>query len=297
MLKDVTRSRVLQVWFTAVVLIAVAAFALGVSVTFGTGALLLAFSLVPPAVVLMLWHRAPAPTAGDVLRGGRTLTIALGAVLLSGTTVDAQDLAQYRNFELKSSVASVSGLAGVPASEVRMIHERPAVLQDLNWRPSRWVVGATSTSTDPVEQIGFSFYNDQLFRVVVDYGHERTEGMTDADMTDAISAIYGTPVKRLPGGTRIASQVEAESGSPVARWGNAEHAVVLYRTSSYGEAFRLIVTESNLDGLARKAAIQAMRLDDQDAPRREIARQKKEKDDGRSAAEKARVVNKAIFKP
>jgi hypothetical protein len=296
MLKDVTRSKVLQVWFTALVLIAVAAFAMGVSVTLGTGALLLAFSLVPPAVVLMLWHRVPAPTAGDVLRGGRPLTIALGAVLLSGT-VDAQGLAQYRNFELKSSVAAVSGLAGVPASEARMIHERPAVLQDLNWRPSRWVVGATSTSTDPVEQIAFSFYNDQLFRVVVDYGHERTEGMTDADMTAAISAIYGTPVTRLPGGARIASQVEAESGAPVARWGNTEHAVVLYRTSSYGEAFRLIVTESSLDGLARKAAIQAMRLDDQDAPRREIARQKKEKDDGRSAAEKARVANKAIFKP
>jgi hypothetical protein len=116
-------------------------------------------------------------------------------------------------------------------------------------------------------------------------------------MTDGISAVYGTPVKRVPGAARIGSQVEAESGSPVARWGDADHAVVLYRTSSYGEAFRLIVTESTLDGLARKAAIQAMRLDDQEAPRREIARHKKEQDDGRSAAEKARVANKAIFKP
>jgi len=296
MLKDVTRSRVLQVWFTAVVLMAVAAFALGVTVTLGTGALLVAFSLVPPAVVLMLWHGAPPPTVGEVLRSPRTLTIALGAVLLSGT-VAAQDLAQYRNFELKSTVATVSGLADVPASEARMIHERPAMLQDLRWRPSRWIAGSNSASTDPVEQMAFSFYNDQLFRIVVDYGHERTAGMTDADMTDAISAVYGTPVKRLPGGVRIVSQVEAESGSPVARWGNAEHAVVLYRTSSYGEAFRLIVTESALDGLARKAAIQAIRLDDQEAPRREIARQKKEQDDGRSSAEKARVANKAIFKP
>jgi hypothetical protein len=296
MLKDVTRSKVLQVWFTAVVLMAVAAFALGVTVTLGTGALLVAFSLVPPAVVLMLWHRAPPPTVGEVLRGGRTLTIVLGAMLLSGT-VAAQDLAQYRNFELKSNVATISGLAGVPASEARMIHERPAVLQDLNWRPSRWIVGSTSASTDPVEQIGFSFYNDQLFRVVVDYGHERTEGMTDADMTDAISAVYGAPVKRTSPPTRMASQIEAESGSPIARWGDAEHAVVLYRTSSYGEAFRLIVTQSSLDVLARKAAVQAVRLDDQEAPRREIARQKKEKDDGRSAAEKARIANKAIFKP
>jgi hypothetical protein len=121
--------------------------------------------------------------------------------------------------------------------------------------------------------------------------------MTDADMTEAISAIYGTPVKRQASVSRIASQIEAESGSPIARWGTAEYAVVLYRTSSYGEAFRLIVTESGLDGLARKAAVQAVRLDDQDAPRREMARQKKEQADSRSAADKARVTNKAIFKP
>jgi hypothetical protein len=228
----------------------------------------------------------------------RTLAIcAFGLVLLLlPHRLDAQGLAQYRNFELRSDVATISTLAGVPASEVKMLHQRPAVLQNLDWRPSRWTVGSTAASTDPVEQIIFSFYNDQLLRVVVDYGHDRTAGMTDADMTEAISAVYGTPVKRLSG-VRIASQVEAESGSPVARWGDAEHAVVLYRTSSYGEAFRLIVTEPALDGLARKAEIQAIRLDDQEAPRREIARQKKERDDGRTTAEKARVANKAIFKP
>jgi hypothetical protein len=57
------------------------------------------------------------------------------------------------------------------------------------------------------------------------------------------------------------------------------------------------VTEPALDTLARKAAIQATRLDEQDAPRREIARQKKERDDGRAAAEKARVANKESFRP
>ena len=296
MLTDMTRSKLIQVWFTAVVLIAVAAFAIGVSVTLGTGALLLGFSLVPPAVVLMLWHRAQPPTAGDVLRGTRTLAIALGVVLSSGT-VHAQGLAQYRSFELKTTVAAVSGLAGVPAAEAKTIHERPAMLQDLSWRPSRWIAGSNSASTDPVEQIAFSFYNDQLFRIVVDYGHDRTEGMTNADMTEAISSIYGTPGKRASAATRMPSQIEAESGSVIARWGDAEHAAVLYRTSSYGEAFRLILTESALDGLARKATTNAIHLDAQEAPRREIARQKKEQNDGRTAAEKARVANKKIFKP
>ena len=69
MLKNVTRSKVLQIWFTAVMLIAVAGTALGVSVTMGTGALLLGACLVPPGIALMLWPGAQSPTVGDVLRG------------------------------------------------------------------------------------------------------------------------------------------------------------------------------------------------------------------------------------
>jgi hypothetical protein len=40
-----------------------------------------------------------------------------------------------------------------------------------------------------------------------------------------------------------------------------------------------------------------VRLDEQEAPRRETARQKKERDDDRTAAEKARVENKEVFRP
>jgi hypothetical protein len=227
----------------------------------------------------------------------RTFAIcAFGMVFLTHG-LEAQGPAQYRHFSLGSDLASVSTLAGVAASEAKTIHERPAVLQDLEWRPSRWVLGSTAASTDPVEQIVFSFYNDQLFRVVVDYGRSRTEGMTDADMIEAISVLYGTPVNRIPGTARVASRVETESGSPVARWGDANHAAVLYRTSSYRNAFRLIVNDSPLQDLARKAQTEAMRLDQQEAPRREIARQQKERDDGRAAAEKARIENKESFQP
>jgi hypothetical protein len=137
----------------------------------------------------------------------------------------------------------------------------------------------------------------QLFRIVVDYGQNRTEGMTEADMIEAISAVYGTPAGRLPGAVRTASRVETESGSPVAKWGDGAYTVVLYRTSSYREAFRLIVTDSPMDDLARKAQLEAARLDEQEAPRREIARQKKQRDDRSTAAEKARATNKGTFKP
>ncbi|SRR5712692_2753451 len=119
--------------------------------------------------------------------------------------------------------------------------------------------------------------------------------------TLAIGAVgmvfYGIPLPRLPGAGRVASRVEVESGSPVARWGDAEHLVVLYRTSSYREAFRLMVTAPALDELARKAVVQATRLEAQEAPRRELARQQQARDDGRAAADKARTANKGVFRP
>jgi hypothetical protein len=226
-----------------------------------------------------------------------TLAIcAVGTVLLTHS-IEGQSLARYRNFELGSDVASVSTLVGVTSSEVKTIHQRPAVLQDLEWRPSRWLSGSTAASTDPVEQILFSFYNDHLFRVVVDYARDRTEGMTGADLIEAISALYGTPLPRASRAGRVASRVETESGSPVARWGDSEHATVLYQTSSYAASYRLVVTDMRLDSLARKAESQAVRLDDQEGPAKEAARQKQERDDGRAAAATARAANKGAFRP
>jgi hypothetical protein len=221
---------------------------------------------------------------------------ALGLLLLT-SGVRGQAVGQYRNFELGVNVAAVSALTGLATSEAKTIHQRPALLQDLEWRPSHWRAGTALPSTDPVQQLGFSFYNDRLFRIVVDYDRDRTEGLTDADMVEAISAVYGGLAARAAGPARVASRVETESGSPVGRWGDAAHSVVLYRTGSYRGGFRLIVTDPALDDRARRATTQAMRLDDQEAPKREVARLKKEQDEGRAAAEKARLANKKVFRP
>src|SRR5579872_2726897 len=66
MLKEMTRSRVIQSWFVALTLVAVASIALGASVTLSTGAILLALSVVPPTIVLMLWPGPQPATAADV---------------------------------------------------------------------------------------------------------------------------------------------------------------------------------------------------------------------------------------
>ena len=67
MFYDITRSRLLQIWFVSVSLIAVAAFALGASVTVSTGAILLALCLVPPAIVMKLWPGVQPQTISQVI--------------------------------------------------------------------------------------------------------------------------------------------------------------------------------------------------------------------------------------
>jgi hypothetical protein len=219
------------------------------------------------------------------------------AMTIIGEPVHAQDLSRYRTFELGAGVAAVSASTGVAASDARTIYERPALVRSLEWRPSRWTPGSAAESMDPVDRITFSFYNDQLFQIVVDYDRERTEGMTDADMTEAIAAIYGPGLKAPRASAHGKSQVEIESGTAVAQWADAKRAVVLYRTSSYREAYRLLVTDTAVAIRARTGASESLRLDELDAPRREIERQKKERDDARAAAEKARRANKEQFIP
>jgi hypothetical protein len=66
-MNNVTRSKVVQAWFAAVVFTAVACFALGLSVALSTGVMLAVMSLVPPAVMLLLWPGTQPRTVADVL--------------------------------------------------------------------------------------------------------------------------------------------------------------------------------------------------------------------------------------
>ena len=226
----------------------------------------------------------------------RALAIGALGFLLSAPLVHSQDRARYRDFQLGGDLSSVSVLTGVAGSEAKAIHLRPALMQQLEWRRPYAASEPAGSSPDPVKQIVFSFYNDQLSKLVVDYEHDRTAGMTDADLIDAISTEYGERLKPgAPSGRRVVTRVEEESGTAVARWAGADYSVVLYRV--YSSDFRLIVASPRLEALARTAVVQAIRLDDREAPQREIARQKKETEDARASQEKSRIANKAAFRP
>jgi hypothetical protein len=220
----------------------------------------------------------------------------LGLVLYA-SGVAAQDFDRYREFELGSAVEVVSALTGAAGSELKAIHQRPTVIQELTWRPRYGARRPGSPETESVNRMVFDFYDDRLFRMTVDYDRKQTEGLVDADLIEALSVVYGSPVVPDVPRRRQPSTVGDDAGAPIAEWGSAEHSVQLHRLASYSTTFRLVITAEPVATLARTAAARSVVLDAREAPQREAAREKKEADDRRAAEEQARSTNKATFRP
>lgn len=236
----------------------------------------------------------------------RTCTILVGVLSLTAPLLHAQDLGHHRDMRLGSNVLAVTGAYGLSSKDAKTVHERPALIQNLEWRSRRFLNSSLATD-DALSDITFSFYDDQLFRIVANYDRKHTEGLTDADLIEAMTTAYGPPQPAAP--ARTARTARTASASPqslrnenaddeqvIARWEDAESTVTLLRTR-YPAAVSLVVLSKRLTGLARSADVEAARLDRLEAPAREAARLQKEADDMRVAGEKARPTNKAIFKP
>src|SRR5208282_3918763 len=126
----------------------------------------------------------------------RNAGIALALVLLSAPLVSAQDLSRYRNFSLGTSLAALSKQIGQDPQQANLISENPALIQELKY----WPVdnSYTSVRVEPDLQILFSFYNGELYRMVVTYDQNAIEGLTEEDMVKAVSARYGTATRLYP---------------------------------------------------------------------------------------------------
>jgi hypothetical protein len=146
-----------------------------------------------------------------------------------------------------------------------------------------------------VNEVVFSFYNSELFRIVVSYDRSVTEGLTADDLIAAISAMYGTPEMLTP----PANAVVGQYGDPeeiLARWQDPEYCFDLIR-STYGPTFRLMGVLKRLQAPVQAAIAEAKRLDDREAPQRDAARIADEREVERARLEKSRLVNKPKFRP
>jgi hypothetical protein len=221
--------------------------------------------------------------------------IRLGVIgLLCGAalTVSAADLSSYRGLKLGMSLAAAAKQSGTKPSDARVLHQRPAVIQEMTWelRPPLQV----NPKPDPVKDGVLSFVNGELFQVIVTYDRYKVEGMTTDDMIQSISATYGkatTPTAEVPYHSNY-----AEVATVLARWEDADSTYDLVRTGDRS-SFALILYSKRLEALAQTAIVESARLDAAEAPQRELDKQKKRDDDEQAILDKARSVNKPNFRP
>ena len=224
----------------------------------------------------------------------RALVIAVAALIVSGHVASAQDVSRYRGYILESTLDAVVGASGARATDVRTLHERPAKIQQLEWRAP--YVSSGSELADPVREIEFMFFNDALYQVVVSYDHDRTDGLTNSDIIDTLTTAYGSPVVRSAK-TQAARPAAADPDTIVlAQWETAETSLTLVR-GAYASEYKLILVSKPLSMRARNATREANKLDAAEAPQRESDQRKKEAAAASAAREKTRATNKAAFRP
>jgi hypothetical protein len=216
--------------------------------------------------------------------------VAIG-LILSSQLVSAQDLSRYRAYALDSSLESVLAASEGRATDVRVLYQRPVMIQELEWRVPYTLAG--KESIDPVRRIMFSFYDNALYQLLVSYDPDRTDGLSNGDIIASLTSTYGTPVLRS---TRNRPLEAAPDTVVLAQWDSAGSSLTLLR-GVYSPEFQLLLTSKASGTRARGAIREAARLAIVDAPRREQEQRKKEASDAAAARDKVRAANKAAFRP
>jgi hypothetical protein len=210
-------------------------------------------------------------------------------LLLFSPLLCGADLSTYRGFQFGMTLDAAVKHSGMDMSEVTTIHRHPARIQELAWNPERF--SSISQDTDPVQQVLFSFYNGELFRMVVDYDTEKTSGLTSEDFIEALSKKYGTPTR--PGVTLVLpAEFSEDTVQVVARWENADNLFSLLQLPS-GSSFRLVLISKRLNALADNAVAEGVRLDAEEAPGLLMLKEQNATAD----LNRDRLANKAHFRP
>jgi hypothetical protein len=224
----------------------------------------------------------------------RAFVIGTAALTLFGHVASAQDVSRYRGYVLDSTLESVVATSGARTTDVKTIHERPAKIQELEWRAP--YASSGGALADPVRGIVFTFLDDALYQVVVNYDRHRTDGLTDSDIIGTLTAAYGPPVLRSAKQQPTRPAAAQPDTIALAQWETAQASLTLVR-GTYTPEFQLILLSKPLSLRARNAAREAIRLDASEAPQRELDQRKKEAAEASAAREQTRATNKAAFRP
>jgi hypothetical protein len=214
-------------------------------------------------------------------------------VFASASLLTAGDLSAYREFHLGSSPGDIAKQTRMESSAAKMISSRPERIEELDWRVNRF--DPPAAESDSVREIRFRFYNGTLFEMMVSYDRYRTGGLTDTDMKEALSGVYGlasTPVtKEMSFNSGYDSMVRV-----IAQWDDSASLVSLVGFS-YGDGFGVIVSSKPALALARQAIAESARLDQMEAPQKALDLKAKLDAEVAVKDEKSRLANKPGFRP
>lgn len=223
------------------------------------------------------------------MRSMRSL-ILCGTLLFAAPFLSAQDFSKYRNFSLGTNLPAVLKLTNQRLSDVKLTHDGSALFQELTWNPANGM--GVAYRSENVDELVFSFYKSELYKMVVTYDRSSTEGLTADDMVKSISAKYGPA-------TSVALEIDSAGNEqyelrqkPVASWEDSQYSFNLVR-SSFSNAFQLVVYSKRVNADADAALVQVVKVDELEAPQKAVQRQKKEAD----AIEVTRQKNQKTFRP
>jgi hypothetical protein len=151
----------------------------------------------------------------------RVLALSLTPSLLAAPILKAQDLSKYREFSLGTNLANVLKRTDEKLSDVNTTHSAPTLFQEFTWWPPS--LPGTSYRSDSVEQVLFSFFNGEMYKVSVRYDQSFNEGLTAEDMMKSISAKYGPPTSVASEPASTLSVGYDTQQCPIALWEDTQY--------------------------------------------------------------------------
>ena len=197
--------------------------------------------------------REYAPFMAIMIRMRTAVVWACAAIVFCPLGAASQDLSRYRDAVFGSTVTSVAAVTRTGPDAVKVVHQRPSLIQELRWRP-QYALGRPAGSIDPVQEVTFRFYEDQLFAITVVYEARLVDGMTNADIIEAVSAVYGpaTLTAAASRGPALAPAGAINASTAIATWHSDAHEFTLMR-EVYPATFRLLGVSKTFEPLARAA--------------------------------------------
>ncbi len=228
------------------------------------------------------------------MRGVYLLAMLCAATIASPASGADSAFAHYRGVTLGDSLEAVVGRLKASSADIRAVQERPTPVRELTWRPAYRFGAGARVAPDSMAEMVLMFHHNRLARIVITYDRDRTRGMTDEDLRDALIGTYGAAM--LVPRSNAASAAAPTGPEAIGRWGDADTTVVLWR-EPFPDRVKLTITAIGPDLAMQTAIADGVRLEATEGPTRDLARRVVEAAAVQAQEENARRGNKAAFKP